>query len=44
MQINNYEDKWFECPSCGLIVGTYYDIKENHHCQCGQRLDWKGIE
>ena len=42
--INNYKDKWFECPSCGLIVGTYYDIKENHHCQCGQALDWQEVE
>lgn len=42
--INNYVDKWFECPTCGLIVGTYYDVEETHHCKCGQALDWKGIE
>ena len=38
--VNNYEYKWFECPACGLIVGTYYSIEEKHHCRCGQALDW----
>lgn len=42
--VNNYEDKWFECPVCGLVVGTYYSIGEKHHCKCGQRLNWEGIE
>ena len=42
--INNYEDERFECPTCGLIVGTYYDIEETHHCKCGQALDWEEIE
>ena len=44
--VNNYEDKWFECPVCGLVVGTYYSIGEKHHCECGQALDydWEVIE
>lgn len=38
--VNNHEYKWFECPTCGLIVGTYYSIEEKHHCKCGQAIDW----
>ena len=42
--VDNPEDGWFECPNCGLIVWVYYGTGETHHCDCGQRLDWEGIE
>lgn len=31
------------CPVCGceFEFGTWND-EENHHCKCGQKLDWKG--
>lgn len=30
-----------ECPTCGnsFEFGTWND-EENHHCECGQKLDW----
>ena len=42
--VDNPENGWFECPNCGLIVWVYYGTGEKHHCECGQRLDWEGIE
>ena len=42
--VDNPEDGWFECPNCGLIVWVYYGTGETHHCDCGQRLAWEGIE
>ena len=42
--VDNPENGWFECPNCGLIVWVYYGTGETHHCDCGQRLDWEGIE
>ena len=42
--VDNPENGWFECPNCGLIVWVYYGAGETHHCDCGQRLDWEGIE
>ena len=42
--VDNPEEGWFECPNCGLIVWVYYGTGETHHCDCGQRLDWEGIE
>ena len=42
--VDNPENGWFECPNCGLIVWIYYGAGETHHCDCGQRLDWEGIE
>ena len=35
--IDNGEQEWFECPTCGKVVVTYYDGKR-HHCECGQSL------
>ena len=31
------------CPTCGheFEFGTWND-EENHHCKCGQKLDWEG--
>lgn len=30
------------CPNCGweFDFGTWND-EENHHCYCGQRMDWR---
>ena len=42
--VDNPKNGWFECPNCGLIVWIYYGTGETHHCDCGQRLDWEGIE
>ena len=41
--IDNIEQEWFECPTCGKVVVTYYDGKR-HHCECGQSLKWEDIE
>ena len=41
--IDNEECRQFECPTCGRIVVKYYNGTA-HHCECGQALDWKGIE
>ena len=37
--IDNIEQEWFECPTCGKVVVTYYDGKR-HHCRCGQAIDF----
>ena len=42
--VDNPKNGWFECPNCGLIVWVYYGTGETHHCDCGQCLDWEGIE
>ena len=41
--IDNTKQGWFECPTCGKVVVTYYDGKR-HHCECGQSLKWEDIE
>ena len=41
--VDNIERQWFECPTCGKVVVTYYDGKR-HHCECGQSLKWEDIE
>ena len=41
--IDNNEREWFECPTCGRVIVTYY-AGERHHCKCGQALNWEGIE
>ena len=41
--VDNIEQEWFECPTCGKVVVTYYDGKR-HHCECGQSLKWEDIE
>ena len=41
--IDNGEQEWFECPTCGKVVVTYYDGKR-HHCRCGQSLKWEDIK
>ena len=32
------------CPMCGceFEFGTWND-EENHHCKCGQKIDWEGV-
>ena len=41
--IDNTEQEWFQCPTCGRVVVAYYDGKR-HHCECGQSLKWEDIE
>ena len=41
--IDNGEQEWFECPTCGKVVVTYYDGKRQH-CRCGQSLKWEDEE
>ena len=41
--IDNEELWQFECPTCGEVVVLYHDGKP-HHCECGQAIDWEGIE
>ena len=41
--VDNIEQEWFECPTCGKVVVTYYDGKR-HHCECGQSLKWEDIK
>ena len=41
--IDNEECKWFECPTCGMIVARYYNGTA-HHCECGQAIDWSDEE
>ena len=41
--VDNIEQEWFECPTCGKVVVTYYDGKR-HHCRCGQSLKWEDID
>ena len=37
--IDNTEQEWFECPTCGRVVVTYHNGKR-HHCRCSQSLKW----
>ena len=37
--IDNIEQEWFECPTCGRVVVTYHNGKR-HHCRCGQAIDF----
>ena len=41
--IDNGEQEWFQCPTCGRVAVAYYDGKR-HHCRCGQSLKWEDIE
>ena len=36
-----FEDGWltWHCSTCGLEVGSNMKYKE-HHCKCGQLIDW----
>ena len=41
--IDNIEQEWFECPTCGRVVVLYHNGKR-HHCRCGQSLKWEDEE
>ena len=41
--IDNTEQEWFQCPTCGRVAVVYYAGKR-HHCRCGQSLKWEDIE
>lgn len=41
--IDNGEQEWFQCPTCGRVVVLYHNGKR-HHCKCGQSLKWEDIE
>ena len=41
--VDNIEQEWFECPTCRRVVVLYHNGKR-HHCECGQRLNWRDEE
>ena len=41
--IDNGEQEWFQCPTCGRVAVVYYAGKR-HHCRCGQSLKWEDIK
>lgn len=41
--IDNGEQEWFQCPTCGRVVVLYHNGKR-HHCKCGQSLKWEDEE
>ena len=41
--IDNGEQEWFQCPTCGRVAVVYYAGKR-HHCRCGQSLKWGDID
>ena len=41
--IDNTEQEWFQCPTCGRVAVVYYAGKR-HHCRCGQSLKWEDIK
>ena len=38
--VDNTDKEWFECPTCGRFLITYYAGKRNH-CKCGQAISWE---
>ena len=38
--IDNGEQEWFQCPTCGRVAVVYYAGKR-HHCECGQAIDFE---
>lgn len=38
--VDNTEQVWFECPTCGRILISYYAGKRDH-CKCGQAINWR---
>ena len=32
------------CPSCGRFLAPEPTQTGNHHCKCGQAIDWEGDE
>ena len=41
--VDNIEQEWFQCPTCGRVAVVYYAGKR-HHCECGQSLKWEDEE
>ena len=41
--VDNIEQEWFECPTCGKIV-VVYNVGKRPNCDCGQRLNWRDID
>lgn len=37
-----YEYHDWECPTCGNFLALEFTNKGNHHCKCGQAIDWEG--
>jgi hypothetical protein len=35
-----YEYHDWVCPTCGKYLAPEPTYKGNHHCECGQKLDW----
>lgn len=38
--VDNIEQEWFQCPTCGRVVVLYHNGKR-HHCRCGQAIDFE---
>ena len=38
--IDNTEQEWFQCPTCGRVAVIYYAGKRHHCKRCGQSLKW----
>ena len=36
--VNDY-DFDYKCPNCGAYID-----KDEHHCECGQVIDWKSVK
>lgn len=36
-----YEYHDWECPTCGNFLALEFTNKGNHHCKCGQAIDWE---
>jgi hypothetical protein len=37
---DNFTRNSYTCPICGCVLTPR---KKNFYCDCGQRLDWKGV-
>lgn len=35
-----YEYHDWCCPTCGKYLAPEPTYKGNHHCECGQKIDW----
>ena len=42
--IDNTEQEWFQCPTCGRVAVVYYAGKRHHCKRCGQSLKWEDID
>ena len=38
----DYHD--WECPTCGAFLAPEPTTNGDHHCKCGQAIDWKSLK